>query len=41
MGLIAEPSEIADAVVDLASNRASYITGVLVEMDGLVTPVVA
>ena len=40
LGRIAEPSEIADAVVDLASNRASYITGAVVAMDGAVTPMV-
>ena len=40
LGRIAEPSEIADAVVYLASNRASYITGALVAMDGVVTPMV-
>ena len=30
----------ADAVVYLASNRASYITGAVVAMDGAVTPIV-
>ena len=40
LGRIAEPSEIADAVVYLASNRASYITGAVVAMDGVVTPMV-
>ena len=40
LGRIAEPSEIADALVYLASNRASYITGALVAMDGVVTPMV-
>ena len=40
LGRIAEPSEIADAVVYLASNRASYITGALVAMDGAVAPMV-
>ena len=40
LGRIAEPSEIADAVVYLASNRASYITGPVVAMDGAVTPMV-
>ena len=40
LGRIAEPSEIADAVVYLASNRASYITGAVVSMDGAVTPMV-
>ena len=40
LGRIAEPSEIADAVVYLASNRASYITGAVVGMDGAVTPMV-
>ena len=40
LGRIAEPGEIADAVVYLASNRASYITGAVVSMDGAVTPMV-
>ena len=40
LGRIAEPGEIADAVVYLASNRASYITGAVVAMDGAVTPMV-
>ena len=40
LGRIAKPSEIADAVVYLASNRASYITGAVVSMDGAVTPMV-
>ena len=40
LGRIAEPSEIADAVVYLASNRASYITGASVAMDGVITPMV-
>ncbi len=40
LGRIAEPSEIADTVVYLASNRASYITGAVVAMDGAVTPMV-
>lgn len=40
LGGVAEPSEIADAVVHLASKRASYITGAVVAMDGAVTPMV-
>lgn len=40
LGRIAEPSEIADAVVYLSSKRASYITGAVVAMDGAVTPMV-
>ena len=40
LGRIAEPREIADAVVYLASNRASYITGALVSKVGAVTPMV-
>ena len=40
MGRMAKPSEIADAVVFLASSRASYITGVSLTMDGCMTPVV-
>ena len=40
LGRIAEPSDIADAVVYLASARASYVTGALLAMDGAVTPMV-
>ncbi|WP_204042958.1 SDR family NAD(P)-dependent oxidoreductase [Acrocarpospora phusangensis] len=34
MGRIAEPEEVAEAVVFLASSRASYITGVVLEVGG-------
>jgi NAD(P)-dependent dehydrogenase (short-subunit alcohol dehydrogenase family) len=34
MGRIADPSEIADAVLYLASPRASYVTGVVLPVDG-------
>lgn len=40
LGRIAEPSEIADAVVFLASARASYISGAILAMDGAVTPLI-
>ena len=40
LGRMAEPREIADAVVFLASDRASYITGAILAMDGAVTPMV-
>lgn len=40
LGRLAEPREIADAVVFLASERASYITGALLSMDGALTPMV-
>ncbi len=37
---MAEPREIADVVVFLASDRASYMTGAVVAMDGAATPMV-
>ncbi|TFZ03260.1 SDR family NAD(P)-dependent oxidoreductase [Ramlibacter rhizophilus] len=37
---LAQPEEIADAVVFLASTRAAYITGAVIAMDGAVTPMV-
>jgi NAD(P)-dependent dehydrogenase (short-subunit alcohol dehydrogenase family) len=40
MKRLPEPAEIADAVVFLASNRASYVTGVNLTMDGALTPIV-
>ena len=40
MKRLPEPREIADAVVYLASARASYVTGVNLTMDGALTPIV-
>ena len=34
MGRIGEPNEIAEAVVFLCSDRASFITGQLLSVDG-------
>ncbi len=40
IGRPASPGEIADAVVFLASGRASYVTGATLAMDGALNPVV-
>jgi NAD(P)-dependent dehydrogenase (short-subunit alcohol dehydrogenase family) len=40
MGRMASPEEIANAVVFLASDKASYLTGVTIAMDGAQNPVV-
>jgi NAD(P)-dependent dehydrogenase (short-subunit alcohol dehydrogenase family) len=37
IGRIAQPEEIADAVVWLASPKASYVTGVAMPIDGGLT----
>jgi NAD(P)-dependent dehydrogenase (short-subunit alcohol dehydrogenase family) len=40
MGRMADPDDIADAVLFLASSRASYVTGVTLTMDGSQAPTV-
>lgn len=41
LGRYAHPEEVANTVLFLASDRASYVTGALVTMDGALTPLVA
>lgn len=40
MGRMAQPEEIANAALFLASPKASYVTGVILTMDGATTPMV-
>ncbi len=40
LGRYARPEEIADAVLYLSSERASYVTGVILTMDGALVPMV-
>ena len=40
MGRIAQPAEVAAAVVFLASSQASYITGANLSMDGALVPLI-
>jgi NAD(P)-dependent dehydrogenase (short-subunit alcohol dehydrogenase family) len=40
LGRLATPEEIANAVVFLASDKASYLTGVTIAMDGAQNPIV-
>ena len=40
LGRLATPEEVADTVAYLASDRASYVTGTIITMDGSQTPLV-
>ena len=40
LGRLAEPEEIAAVAVFVASGRASYLTGVVITMDGASSPIV-
>ena len=40
LGRVAQPGDVADVVVFLASKRAGYVSGAVVSVDGAVTPMV-
>jgi len=40
LGRLAQPQDIADAVVFLASKRAGYVSGAVLSLDGAATPIV-
>jgi len=40
LGRMAKPEDIADMIAFLSSARASYVTGVMINMDGAATPVI-
>ncbi len=40
LGRMAEPEEVANAVLFLASSKASYVTGICMSMDGALNPIV-
>jgi len=40
LGRIATPEEIANAVLFLASGKASYVTGICMSLDGALNPIV-